>query len=108
MIEQKETPPNPRHKPLSPDEIQRKADEQGRFVGDIFTELALGRLKRMPIKNPIVRQALSRTLGVAEDVISWLPEKIWQDIARRQMEERQRKKERENQSIISHERSRDR
>ena len=62
-----------------------KAEVQGEFVGDLFAGLATGRLKRIPVKNPAVKQALSKAIGVSEDIISYIPEKIWTLIAEKQM-----------------------
>lgn len=85
-------PPLPKRKPERKDEIRLKAEDQGEFVGDLFANLVTGRLKKMPIKNPVIRKALSKALKVSEGVISTIPEKLWTSIAEKQMRERQENK----------------
>lgn len=82
-------PPVPKRKPERKDEIKLKAEAQGEFVGDLFAGLATGKLKKIPIKNPVIRQALSKVLGVSEDIISYIPDKLWSSIAEKQMRNKQ-------------------
>lgn len=84
-------PPVPPRKPEIKDEIRLKAEDQGEFVGDLFANMATGKLKRLPIKNPLIRKALSKALGASEEIISFIPEKLWTSIAEKQMRERRNK-----------------
>ncbi len=83
-------PPFPQRKPERKDDARMKAEAQGEFVGDLFAGLATGRLKRIPVKNPAVKQALSKAIGVGEDIISYIPEKIWTLIAEKQIRNRRK------------------
>lgn len=65
-------------------------------MGDVFADLVTGRLKRIPIKNPAFRKALSKALGIGEDVISYIPEKLWTSIAEKQMREKKKRDDKTN------------